>query len=230
MLLCTICARGGSKGVPGKNIRLLSGLPLIAHSIKQAQATGLFAHIAVSSDSEEILRISKEHGADILIVRPAEMATDTAGKMPAIAHAVREAEKASGQTFPITVDLSATAPLRLPEDIVASVNLLKDKNCKSVITGAPSHCSPYFSMVETDGEGRVRLSKPLPNKVLRRQDAPATYDMNGSIYVWNRDALLADPQVFYDDTRLHIMPRERSVDIDDELDFQVIEFLMSRRS
>jgi N-acylneuraminate cytidylyltransferase/CMP-N,N'-diacetyllegionaminic acid synthase len=229
MYLCTICARGGSKGVPGKNIRPLLGLPLIAHSIAQARATKLFSHIAISSDSDEILSIAKTHGADLLIKRPAEMATDTAGKMPAIAHAVTSAETMSGKRFDITVDLSTTAPLRLPEDIIASVRLLKETGAKNVITGSPSHCSPYFSLVETDTEGKVHLSKQLPNKILRRQDSPACYDMNGSIYVWQRDVLLADPQVFYNNTRIHIMPRERSLDIDEELDFKMIEFLMQRR-
>ncbi len=229
MYLCTICARGGSKGVPGKNIRPLAGKPLIAHSIEQAKATGVFAAVAVSSDSDEILEIATRHGADIAIKRPAELATDEAGKMPAIAHAVAAAEARTATRYAICVDLSTTAPLRLPEDITASIALLEQTGCKSVITGAPAHCSPYFSLVETDAEGRVHISKPLPNKILRRQDSPKCYDMNGSIYVWNRDALLADPQVFYDDTRIHIMPRERSLDIDEELDFQMIEFLMQRR-
>ena len=228
MYLCTICARGGSKGVPGKNIRMLAGKPLIAHSIAQAKATGLFAAIAVSSDSDEILNIATQYGTDMVISRPAEMATDSAGKMPAIAHAVASAEAQSATRYEICVDLSATAPLRTPEDIVASVNLLKETHCKNVITGAPSHCSPYFSLVETDAQGRVHLSKKLPAPVLRRQDAPATYDMNGSIYVWQRDVLLADPQVFYDNTRIHIMPRSRSLDIDEEIDFQMVEFMMQR--
>jgi len=229
MYLCTICARGGSKGVPGKNIRPLMGLPLIAHSIHQARATGVFSAIAVSSDSEEILAISKAHGADLIIKRPAEMATDEAGKMPAIAHAVKTAEALSGQRYEICVDLSATAPLRLPEDITASIALLKSTASKNVITGSPSHCSPYFSLVETDKNGRVHISKQLPHNILRRQDSPLCYDMNGSIYVWQRDVLLADPQVFYDDTRIHIMPRERSLDIDEEIDFALVEFLMQRR-
>lgn len=229
MRLCTICARGGSRGVPGKNLRPLMGLPLIAHSIRQARATGLFAHIAVSSDSEEILAVSATHGADMLIRRPDEMATDTSGKMPAIAHAVMQAEQRSGGRFDIIVDLSATAPLRLPQDIHASIGLLMETGAGNVITGTPSHCSPYFSLVEPDAQGRVRLSKPLPGKILRRQDSPPCYDMNGSIYVWRRDVLLADPQVFYDDTRIHVMPRERSLDIDEELDFQMVEYLMQRQ-
>ena len=230
MYVCTICARGGSKGVPGKNIRPLMGLPLIAYSIQQARATGLFSLIVVSSDSDDILTLAKHHGADLVIKRPDAMATDAAGKMPAIAHAVAAAETFAATHYKICVDLSVTAPLRLPEDIIAAVELQKKYDCKSIITGAASHCSPYFSMVEKDKNGIVHVSKISPAQVLRRQDSPPCYDMNGSIYVWKRDALLADPKVFYDDTRIHIMPRERSFDIDEELDFQLVEFMMQRNN
>lgn len=226
--LCTICARGGSKGVPGKNIRKLAGLPLIAHSIAQAKASKLFSHIAVSSDSDEILSISKAHGADILVKRPDILATDESGKMPAIAHAVQSVEKETGATYDIVVDLAATSPLRSAQDIIAAVELQKKTGCSSVITGTPARRSPYFDLVEGEGGGVVRLSKARPNEVLRRQDGPQCFDMNGSIYVWKRDALLKNPSVFYDDTRLYVMPRERSIDIDEELDLEMAEFMLRR--
>jgi CMP-N,N'-diacetyllegionaminic acid synthase len=228
-ILCTICARGGSKGVPGKNIRLLSGLPLIAHSIKQARATGLFPVIAVSSDSDDILQTAKTHGADIIIKRPDALASDTAGKMPAIAHAVDSAEKETGVAYDIAVDLDATSPLRAPEDIIACVKLLQETGCSSVITGAAAHRSPYFNLVECDKNGVARLSKTLPQGIVRRQDSPPCFDMNASIYVWKRALLKNDPKVFYDDTRLYEMPRERSFDIDDELDFAIVELMMKKR-
>lgn len=229
-MLCTICARGGSKGVPGKNIRPLMGRPLIAHTIAQAKASGLFERVAVSSDSDDILSAASANGADLIIKRPDELASDTAGKMPAIAHAVRSAEEQAGTRYDICVDLDATSPLRLPQDIVAAVQLLQDAGCKSVITGAAAHRSPYFNLVERGPGGVVRLSKQLEKGIVRRQDSPACFDMNASIYVWRRDALLADPRVFYDDTRLYEMPRERSFDIDDELDFSIVELVMQRRA
>jgi CMP-N-acetylneuraminic acid synthetase len=120
--------------------------------------------------------------------------------------------------------------LRLPADIIACVELQKQYGCKSVITGAPAHRSPYFNLVETDSEGHVYLSKPLPDKILSRQASPKCYDMNGSVYVWKRDVLRHEPSVFYDDTRIHVMPRERSLDIDEELDVLMVEFLMQRRN
>lgn len=227
--ICTICARGGSKGVPGKNIRMLMGKPLIGHSIAQAKATGLFAAIAVSSDSDEILDTARECGADLLIKRPDELASDTAGKLPAILHALAEAEARLGVEADYLIDLDATSPLRLPEDIQACADLLITTGTNCVITGTPAHRSPYFNLVERTPDGAVQLSKQLPTPVLRRQDSPECYDMNASIYGWRRDALRDDPKVFYPDTQLYAMPRNRSVDIDEEMDFAIVTMIMQQR-
>ena len=223
--ICTICARGGSKGVKNKNIRTLLGKPLIAHSILQAKASGLFDCIAVSSDSDEILATAGKWGADYLIKRPDELATDQSAKLPVIQHCVAEVECISGQTFDVVVDLDATSPLRIPEDIVGSVRLLEERGVSNVITGAPARRSPYFNMVEVDEHGVPRLSKQLNTPVVRRQDAPKCYDMNASIYVWRRDTLFSCPTIFNSDTLLYDMPEERSIDIDSELDFRFVEFI-----
>jgi N-acylneuraminate cytidylyltransferase/CMP-N,N'-diacetyllegionaminic acid synthase len=227
--LCTICARGGSKGVKNKNLRPLAGRPLIAHSLEQARVSGLFEAIAVSSDSPAILEAGKTWGADELIERPADLAHDQADKAPAIRHALASVEARRNATFDLLVDLDATSPLRAVEDIRGAVTLLEDSGATSVITAAPARRSPYFNLVELDEDGHVRLCKTPDRAVGRRQDAPPCFDMNASIYVWRRDAFLADPQVFYPDTRLFVMPEERSHDIDSELDFAIVEFLMSRR-
>jgi CMP-N,N'-diacetyllegionaminic acid synthase len=227
--ICTICARGGSKGVKNKNIRTLLGKPLIAHSILQAKASGLFDCIAVSSDSDEILAIAGKWGADYLIKRPDELATDQAAKLPVIRHCVAEAEHISGQTYDVVVDLDATSPLRIPEDIAGCIRLLEEKGVSNVITGAPARRSPYFNMVELNENGVARLSKKLNAPVVRRQDSPKCFDMNASVYVWRRDALFGNPTVFNVDTMLHVMPEERSVDLDSELDFIIIERLMEMR-
>ena len=224
--LCTICARGGSKGVPGKNLRELLGKPLIAHSIEQAKKAGLFAAVAVSSDSEQILDVARQFAADVLVRRPDEMATDSAPKLPAIRHCFEAAERQLGTQFPVFVDLDATSPLRSVDDIVGAVRLLEERGVSSVITGAPAHRSPYFNLVELDANGVVHLSKTLDRPITRRQDAPRCYDMNASIYVWRREAFLRNPEVFYNDTRLFEMPPERSVDIDSEIDFELVRLLM----
>lgn len=226
--ICTICARGGSKGVKGKNVRDLHGKPLIAYSILQAKTTGLFTCVAVDSDSEEILDIARLWGADYLIKRPDELATDQAAKLPAIRHCVSEVERITGQSFDVIVDLDATSPLRVPEDITGAVHLLENKGVSNVITGAPARRSPYFNLVEEDGHGAIRLAKTLAVPVVRRQDAPKCYDMNASVYVWRRDVFFGSPSIFNTDTLLFEMPEERSVDIDSELDFTFVELLMGQ--
>jgi N-acylneuraminate cytidylyltransferase/CMP-N,N'-diacetyllegionaminic acid synthase len=225
--ICTICARGGSKGVKNKNIRDLLGKPLIAYSLLQAKASGLFDAIAVSSDSSLILDAAKTYGADILVERPAELATDEAPKIPAIQHCVRIAEQARNLIFDTIVDLDATSPLRSVADISEAVHLLEDRCVSNVITGAPAHRSPYFNLVEVDKNGVARLSKPLPTAIARRQDAPRCFDMNASIYVWKREAFFANTSIFNNDTLLYAMPPERSVDIDSELDFQIVKLIMT---
>lgn len=227
--ICTICARAGSKGVKNKNIRNLLGKPLIGYSLEQARACKLFDVIAVSSDSKKILSISKDYGADLLIRRPAELATDQSAKIPAIRHCVTEVEHLSQTQYDIVVDLDATSPLRIPEDIQNAVNLLEVEQVSNVITAAPARRSPYFNLVELDDQGFVHLAKPLKKPVIRRQDAPSCFDMNASIYVWQRQALFHFTTVFNQDTRLFVMPEYRSLDIDSELDFKIVEFLMSSK-
>lgn len=227
--ICTICARGGSKGVKNKNIRELAGKPLLAYTLEQARASELFNLITVSSDSEEILKVARRYGADLLVERPPELATDNSAKLPAIRHCVEEAENAVGKTFHIVVDLDATSPLRLPEDIQGAVSMLETEKISNVITAAPARRSPYFNLVELGEDGVVRLSKPLDKPIVRRQDSPECFDMNASIYVWQRSALFGYPTVFNADTRLFVMPEERSIDIDNELDFEIVEFLIKKR-
>ncbi|WP_410770675.1 cytidylyltransferase domain-containing protein [Fontibacillus sp. BL9] len=229
--ICTICARGGSKGVPNKNIRVLLGKPLIAYSIQQAKETGLFDYIAVSSDSQVILDIAKQYGADFLVLRPEEMATDSSAKLPAIRHCVQEIERLTNCVYHEVVDLDATSPLRMPDDIIKAIELNRPDDVSNVITGMLSRRSPYFNMVEQNSRGYVNLSKNLANAIVRRQDAPKCYDMNASIYVWKRDVLMNNSinSVFHDTTLLYEMPEERSIDIDSELDWKIVEIIMAER-
>jgi CMP-N,N'-diacetyllegionaminic acid synthase len=226
--LCTICARGGSQGIPSKNIRLLGGRPLIAHSIAQARDSGLFDAVAVSSDATAILEVARDAGADILVERPAELATHLAAKVPAIRHCVESVEAQRGRRYDVVVDLDATSPLRAVSDIQGAVALLERTGVSNVITASPARRSPYFNLVEVGPDDVVRLSKPPVGGVVRRQDAPPCFDMNASIYVWQRRALADGVSVFLEDTRLFVMPEERSLDIDSPLDFAIVEFLMGR--
>lgn len=227
--ICTICARGGSKGVKNKNVRQIAGLPLIAHTLLQAKESKLFDMIIISSDSEEILEVASKFGANILVHRPPELATDFISKLPAIRHAVVEAEKINGKQFDVIVDMDVTSPLRIIDDIKGAVNLMESRNVSNVITGAPARRSPYFNLVEQQDNGVIGLSKPPASPLFRRQDSPKCYDMNASIYVWKRNALFENPTVFNSDTMLFEMPEERSTDIDNEFDFEIVEILMNKR-
>ena len=228
--ICTICARGGSEGVKNKNIRLLAGKPLIAYSLEQARAAGLFDVIAVTSDSPAILAVAQQYGADLLVTRPAHLATSAAPKLPAVRHCVEQAEAAAGRRFDIVLDLDPTSPLRAPEDIRGALDLLETARVANVLTAAPARRSPYFNLVEVGPDDVVRLSKPPAQPLVRRQDSPRCFDLNASIYVWRRQSLFEAPTVFNSDTRLFVMPEERSTDIDSELDFQFVEFLMNQRT
>ncbi len=227
--LCVICARGGSKGIENKNLRPMLGKPLIAHSIERARESGVFDAVAVSSDSAEILQAAGAAGADHLVERPVELASDTAPKVPAIRHCARAVEEATGAPFDTVVDLDATSPLRTADDIRGVVGMLEEGSAGNVVSGAPARRSPYFNLVELDAAGRVRVSKPLETPVGRRQDAPPCFDLNASIYAWRRRALLdGHDSALADDTALYEMPAERSFDIDSELDWQIVEFLLAR--
>lgn len=228
-ILCTICVRGGSKGVKNKNIKLINGLPLIAYTIEQAQQTGLFDHIVISTDSDEIASIAVKYGAEVFFKRSDEMASDTAGKLDVIRDAFVRSEAYYGKQYEYLIDLDATAPLRTMEDITASLAQLQKNGNDNLITAMPSRRSPYFNLIEMDDTGKVALSKSLDG-IVRRQDAPKSYDMNASIYIWKRDAILNGDSLFLEKTGLYVMPEERSIDIDTELDFEFVEFLMRKKN
>lgn len=224
--ICTICARGGSQGVPGKNIRPLAGRPLIVHTIEQALRHERIDSVHVSTDSPEIAQIAREAGADVPFIRPAELATATAGKLPVIVHLVEFLE-ARGLEIATIVDLDPTSPLRTLKDIDACLDLV-DRGAPAVVTAYEAEKNPYFNMVEVDANGIAAPCKRVGDApLLSRQAAPAVYAMNASIYVWKRAVLGQD--LWASQPRLHIMPRERSIDVDSEIDFKLIELLMAER-
>ena len=229
-ILCTICARGGSKGVKNKNIKAINGKPLIAYTIEQAKQSKLFEHIVVSTDSDEIANIAKEYGAEVFFKRDSKMASDEAGKLDVIKDAFCKSEEYYNKEFDYLIDLDATAPLRIIDDIVDSFNQFKLNNNENLITAMPSRRSPYFNLVEVDANGKVSLSKTLDTTIIRRQDTPKSYDMNASIYIWKRETILNKKSLFLNSTGLYIMPEERSIDIDTELDYKFVEFLMKENN
>lgn len=224
-VLCSICARGGSTGVPGKNIRPLLGKPLIVWSIEQALAHPGIDRVVVSTDDAAIAAVARDAGAEVPFMRPAELATNIAPKIPVIEHMVGWLE-AAGDRIATILDLDPTSPLRAMEDISACMALL-DAETDVVITGYPAEKNPYFNMVELDATGHAKLVKQPPGAVLGRQSAPSVFSMNASIYVWHRHSLSAG--LWNGRTRLHVMPHERSVDIDSEIDFKLVDLLLRER-
>ena len=228
-VLCTICARGGSKGVPKKNIRPLCGKPLIAHTIETALRCKALDRVVVSTDDPEIRDVALRYGAEAPFLRPAALATDQASKWPVLRHLVRALEDQECYTCDIVADLDPTAPLREVADVEACLRILVEERADVVVTVYEAPKNPYFNMVEYEGDS-VRLSKVPARPIACRQDAPPVYAMNASIYVMWRTFLMEKDGIFDGATRAYVMPPERSVDIDRELDFEFVEFLARRRA
>ena len=210
-ILCTICMRGGSKGVTNKNILKINGKPLLYYSLKQAKDSNLFNKIVVSTDSKKIATLSKKYGAECWFRRPKKLATDKAGKLQVIRHVLLKSEKFFNQKFDIVIDLDATSPLRNVSDIKSAYN------------------KPYFNQIEfkKNKYNIVIRKKSIPK---RRQDAPKVYDMNASIYIWKRNFLLKSDNIFTKKTSLFLMPPERSCDIDSKLDFDFVEYMLIKKN
>ncbi|TAM45933.1 MAG: acylneuraminate cytidylyltransferase family protein [Gammaproteobacteria bacterium] len=229
-ILITICARKGSKGVHLKNIRPLHGVPLIAHTIRQALAWPRGSKVVVSTDAEEIARIANEYGAETPFIRPAHLATDTAGKLPALIHALEESEKHHKNRFDVILDLDPTAPVRTPEDIEHGWETFQRSGRAVCFSAVKARKNPYFNMVERDADGHVRLVKTPDKALASRQSAPAVWDMNASIYFYKREFLLSRPGSLWDgDPELFEMPPESAFDIDEERDFVIAELMMKLR-
>ena len=225
LTIATICARGGSVGVPRKNILPLMGKPLIAHSVEHALAVTDIDRVFVSTDAQSIADVALIAGAEVPFLRPDYLATSDAPKLAALEHLVTWVEQHHGPVGTI-VDLQPTSPLRTPKDIQDCMQLLDDET-DLVITGYEADKNPYFDMIEYKENGRVGLVKSPESNVVARQQAPAVFAMNGSIYVWRRSSL--GKGLWNSNPRLHVMPRERSIDIDEPLDFDIAELLMRRR-
>lgn len=227
--ICTVLARAGSVGLPGKNMRRLGGVPLAMHSVRQARDAGLFDAIAVSSDDPLLLEAARGEGVDAVVERPPDLATAFVSKLPALRHCVDAAERMLRREFEVVVDLQPTSPLRLASDIARAVDLLeRDASAQNVVSVSRSRHSPESTLVESGPSGFVRLLRPTSNPSVRRQDQPDIYALNGSIYVWRRGALAAELPVIGDASLVYVMPESRSIDVDTALDWEFVQHLYGR--
>lgn len=231
MNLGVIPARGGSKGCPGKNLRLLGGIPLIVHTIRAAQqARGLEAFV-VSTDDEAIAETARKAGASVPFLRPAELATDQISVWPAVLHATKHWENQSGQSVDVVVLLQPTSPLRTAMDIDACLEKFSASEADICVSVVAPHDSPYFNMVEpvpTSPEF-VQPCSPAMRMRIRRQESPPVYALNGAVYVVRRRFLQGLTNQFeLERIAFHEMPRARSVDIDTIEDLELAEWWLER--
>jgi CMP-N,N'-diacetyllegionaminic acid synthase len=220
-ILAVIPARGGSKGVPRKNIRLLAGKPLIAWTIEQAAQSRYIDRVIVSSDDDEICQVAKQLGADVPFVRPAELASDTASGVDVLCHAVED----SGSDYDFVVLLQPTSPLRKSSDIDEAIECCVERAVASVVSVAEATKSPYWMYQMQDGG---ELTPFVENAPSNRQQLPQSYALNGAVYVLEVAILLANRKILDEQTLGYVMPAERSYDIDSETDFLICEFLKTR--
>lgn len=224
-----IFARGGSKGLPRKNILPLRGKPLIAWSIEHAFAVKRVERVIVSTDSDEIAEVAREYGAEVPFVRPAEFARDDSPEWLAWRHALNYLLDKDGSLPEVMVSAPATAPLRLPLDIENCLDEYEKGDVDMVITVTDAHRSPYFNMVKTNADGTVGLVIPPQSAIARRQDAPAVYDMATVAYVARPGFIMTHNATFEGRVRAVHVPAERAIDIDTLLDFQMAECLLNLR-
>lgn len=225
-----IFARGGSKGLPGKNIRPLAGRPLLAWAIGQARAVPRITRIIVSTDSEQIAAVAREWGADVPFMRPAELARDDSPEWLAWRHALDYLKESAGVYPDAVIVVPATAPLRVPADLENCLDEFAKGGADVVFTVTEAHRNPYFSMVKRNADGTVSLVIPPQGSVFRRQDAPVVYDITPVAYVARPEYVMTRTGLFEGRARVVHVPPERAVDIDTLLDFRIAELLMSKES
>lgn len=225
-ILGTVCARGGSKGVKNKNIRNLNGKPLIVHTIEYFKKWGKTDRIVCSTDSEKIAEIARGYGAETPFIRPSELAADDTPKLKVIQHIVKFCEQQEKTRYDIIVDLDPTAPLRKTKYLYEAFKKFSESNANNLYSVCKARKNPYFNMVEVDEKGYAHLCKQ--STAIRRQDARTVYEMNASIYIYKRDFLLNTNTIHSDKTIIYEMPELTSIDIDSELDFMFVEFLLKK--
>lgn len=223
-----IFARGGSKGIPRKNLQDLGGKPLIGHAVECALALKEVDRVIISTDDEEIASVGKEFGADVPFMRPPELATDQVAEILAWKHAIAETEARYG-AFDVIMSVPTTAPLRAPEDLSNVLKAFVPGETDFVIAVTPSRRSPYFNMV-TIGEGGFAQLAVEGGLAVNRQEAPAVYDITTVAYASSPEYVLSGRKLFEGRVRAVEVPVERALDIDEPLDLEIARFLYSRNA
>ncbi len=226
-VLCTICARGGSKGLKRKALQPIYGKPLISYTVRQAIKSKVFKEVVVSTDSKKIQKVAQKFGAKSWFLRPKRFASDKSAKLPAIRHALIESERYFNKKFDICVDLDITSPLRNMTDIKNSlVKFIRNKRCHNLISVCSAKKNPYYNMIEKN-KNEYKMVRKKQN-IFRRQDAPEVFEINASIYIFKRHVLLKNYNLINKKTITYLMPRNRSADIDDVHDFNFVKLSIKK--
>ena len=228
-VLAIIPARGGSRGLPNKNIAILAGLPLIAHSLRLSKLCAEIASCIVSTDSAEIADIARDYGGEVPFLRPSALAQDDTPMWPVIRHALAQMEERDRLQYGSVLLLSPTSPGRLPEDVSRAIHLLKeDTNAVGVVAASRPSFNPRWVCIDLAADGYMRQSFPDGNDYVRRQDVPTVHRINGSLYLWRRDHVTASemPRYFTAPHRMLEIPESRAVDIDSQQDLKLAEFML----
>ena len=217
--ICIIAARGGSKGVPNKNIRLLGKKPLIAHTIESAIKSKLFSSVIVSTENKKITNIAKKYGATVPFYRPKKLATDNASMDDVLLDVIKKL-KLLEYEFEVVVNRDCTAPFIQNSDIKESINLLDRKKCDAVVAGYNTHLNPYFNMMEKNASGYLEFSKKSKKRIESRQNAPIVYQLTG-LQTFNVKQFLKYKRIYMPKILpLEILP-ETGLMIDTEFEFQI---------
>ena len=228
-VLGIIPARGGSKGIPEKNIHLLAGIPLIAHSIQLAKLCPQVSKCIVSTDSGRIAAIARACGGEVPFLRPVELARDDTPMWPVLKHALSEMESREHCKYDSVLLLSPTCPVRFPEDVSLAIQSLdQDSRAAGVVAASRPTFNPRWVCIDLANDGYMRQSFPDGNLYTRRQDVPEVFRINGVLYLWRRDHVADSdaPNYFTMPHRLLEIPEDRAIDIDTPEDLRLAELLL----
>ena len=228
-ILCTICARKGSKGLKNKNMKILAHKPLINHTIDLALSIKSFSTIVITSDYQKLKKLEKKYNKILFHLRPNRLCGDKVGKLDVIKDAVLAAETKTGILFDIIIDLDITSPIRTIKDIKNCLNYFMKEKFDNLVTATKSKKNPYFNMLEYKNNRLIICKKIFKKKklILRRQDAPETYTMNASIYIWKRKVLFSNKNLINRKTGLYLMSDISSFDIDTFLEFKINQLIIN---